>query len=83
MALAQNDERAHGSSSGLAQDLRALLGKLRHRLREEGHELSFARTEGMCPQSIAPVIRSPRWSLLGPAAGTSPKILSLGASRNL
>jgi DNA-binding MarR family transcriptional regulator len=72
------DNRQPTRASALAQDLRALLGKLKRRLREQSHAgdltpsqvsvllrlekdgpatvSSLARSEGMRPQSMGPVI---------------------------
>jgi DNA-binding MarR family transcriptional regulator len=72
------DDRQTARAAALAQELRALLGKLKRRLREQAHvgdlapsqvsvllrlekdgpatASSLARTEGMRPQSIGPVI---------------------------
>jgi DNA-binding MarR family transcriptional regulator len=77
MAAAPDDQPVMRASA-LAQDLRALLGKLKRRLREQAHvgdftpsqvsvllrlerdgsatASSLARSEGMRPQSMAPVI---------------------------
>ena len=98
MGPTKSDDRAMGSLPELAQDLRALLGKRRHRLRKrDALEIfpspkgrfccawsdtasSLTHTEAMRPQSVS---TSPRWSLLGPAAGTSPETLSLRQSKHL
>jgi DNA-binding MarR family transcriptional regulator len=77
MAAAPDDQPVMRASA-LAQDLRALLGKLKRRLREQAHvgdftpsqvsvllrlerdgsatASSLARSDGMRPQSMAPVI---------------------------